>query len=85
MLPAAPAMETGSAQTLIPLGYLTKSSAKTTDFLVRVYSPKKVEYSFEAKKDGNHGAPQPVALARMGSNAAEPNLYAREWENNHCD
>ena len=33
----------------------------------------------------HHSAPQPVALARMGSNAAELNLYAREWENNHCD
>ena len=32
-----------------------------------------------------HGAPQPVALARMQSNAAEPNLCARELENDHCD
>ena len=32
-----------------------------------------------------HGAPQPVALARMQSNAVEPDLCAREWENNHCE
>ena len=32
-----------------------------------------------------HGAPQPVALARMQSNAVEPDLGAREWENNHCE
>ena len=32
-----------------------------------------------------HGAPQLVALARMQSNAAEPDLCAREWENNHCE
>ena len=32
-----------------------------------------------------HGAPQPVALVRMQSNAPEPNLCAREWENDHCD
>ena len=32
-----------------------------------------------------HGARQHVALARMQSNAAEPDLCAREWENNHCE
>ena len=41
--------------------------------------------SHQVRRHAHHGAPQPVALARMGSNAAEPNFYAREWENNHCD
>ena len=31
-----------------------------------------------------HGARQPVALARMQSNAAEPNVCARELQNIHC-
>ena len=39
-------------QPFCPLGSLTKSSAKTADFLVRVYFPKKVEYSYKAKSDG---------------------------------
>ena len=50
--PAALAMETASVQAMTPLGSLTKSSAKTADFLLRVYNPKKGEYSFKAKKDG---------------------------------
>ena len=50
--PAAPAMETGSVQTLTPLGNLTKSSAKTTDFLVRVFNPQSIQYSFKSRKDG---------------------------------
>ena len=50
--PAALAMETASVQAMTPLGSLTKSSAKTADFLVRVFSPKKTEYSFKSKRDG---------------------------------
>ena len=45
-------MEAALDQPLTPLGSLTKSSAKTADFLVRVYYPKKTGYSFKAKKDG---------------------------------
>ena len=45
-------METGSEQTLTPLGNLTKSSAKTTDFLVRVFNPQSIQYSFKSRKDG---------------------------------
>ena len=41
--------------------------------------------SHRVRRHARHGAPQPVALARMRANAAEPSLYAREWENNHCD
>ena len=50
--PEALAMEAAPVQSLTPLGSLTKSSAKTADFLVRVYNPKKIEYSFKAKRDG---------------------------------
>ena len=39
-------------QPFCPLGSLTKSSAKTADFLVRVFSPKRTEYSFKSKRDG---------------------------------
>ena len=39
-------------QPFCPLGSLTKSSAITADFLVRVYSPKIVEYSYKGKSNG---------------------------------
>ena len=45
-------MEAAPDQSLTPLGSLTKSSAKTADFLVRVYTPKIIEYSFKSKRDG---------------------------------
>ena len=35
-----------------PLGKLTKSSAKAQDFLVRVYKPRKVAYSFKINHNG---------------------------------
>ena len=41
--PAALAMAAAPDQPYCPLGSLTKSSAKTTDFLVRVYNPKKID------------------------------------------
>ena len=50
--PAALAMENASVQATTPLGSLTRGSAKTADFLVRVFSPKKTEYSFKSKRDG---------------------------------
>ena len=50
--PAAPAMESGSVQTVTPLGNLTRASAKTSDFLVRVFNPQSIQYSFKSKKDG---------------------------------
>ncbi len=37
-----------------PLGSLTKSSAKTQDFLVRVYKPRKVSYSYRSKANGQN-------------------------------
>lgn len=46
-------MEAALDQPLTPLGSLTESSAKTADFLVRVYYSKKIEYSFKSKRDGN--------------------------------
>ena len=49
---AALAMETASVQATTPLGSLTRCSAKTADFLVRVFSPKKTEYSFKSRRDG---------------------------------
>ena len=50
--PAALAMENASVQSTTPLGSLTRGSAKTADFLVRVFSPKRTEYSFKSKRDG---------------------------------
>ena len=47
-------MEAALDQPLTPLGSLTKRRAKTADFLVRVYYPKKIENLFKAKRDGNH-------------------------------
>ena len=41
--PAELAMEAALDQPLTPLGSLTKISAQTADFLVRVYFPKKIE------------------------------------------
>ena len=46
-------MKAALDQPLTPLGSLTKSSAKTADFLVRVYYPKKLEYSYKGKVNGN--------------------------------
>ena len=45
-------MESGSAQTVTPLGSLTRASAKTSDFLVRVFNSQSIQYSFKSKKDG---------------------------------
>ena len=39
-------------QTVTPLGNLTRASAKTSDFLVRVFNPQSIQYSFKSKKDG---------------------------------
>ena len=48
--PAALAM--AAEQPYCPLRSLTKSTGKLADFLVRVFYPKKVEYSYKAKGDG---------------------------------
>ena len=45
-------MTTTPEQPTSPLGSLTKSSAKAQDFLVRVYKPRKVAYSFKSKQNG---------------------------------
>ena len=45
-------MATIPEQPTSPLGSLTRSSAKAQDFLVRVYKPRKVTYSFKNKQNG---------------------------------
>ena len=45
-------MTTTPDQPTSPLGSLTKSSAKAQDFLVQVYKPRKVAYSFKSKQNG---------------------------------
>ena len=45
-------MTTTPEQPTSPLGSLTKSSAKAQDFLVRVYKPRKVAYSYKSKQNG---------------------------------
>ena len=56
-------------QPFCPLGSLTKSSAKTADFLVRVYFPKKVEYSYKAKSDGKLMENGEFSCILLGENA----------------
>ena len=45
-------MATAPEQPTSPLGSLTRSSAKAQDFLVRVYKPRKVTYSFKSRQNG---------------------------------
>ena len=45
-------MATTPEQPTSPLGSLTKSSAKAQDFLVRVYKPRKVTYSYKSRQNG---------------------------------
>ena len=45
-------MPTSAEQPTSPLGNLTKSSAKTQDFLVRVYKPREIKYSYNSKRNG---------------------------------
>ena len=45
-------MATPAEQPTSPLGSLTKSSAKTQDFLVRVYKPREIKYSYKSKRNG---------------------------------
>ena len=45
-------MATSAEQPTSPLGSLTKSSAKTQDFLVRVYKPREIRYSYKSKRNG---------------------------------
>ncbi len=47
-------MATAPEQPTSPLGSLTKSSAKTQDFLVRVYKPRKAYYSYKSKGNGQN-------------------------------
>ena len=54
------AVATTPEQPTSPLGSLTKSSAKAQDFLVRVYKPRKITYSYTSKRNG-----QKVEAARF--------------------
>ena len=45
-------MATPADQPTSPLGSLTKRSATTQDFLVRVYQPRKVTYSYKSRQNG---------------------------------
>ena len=45
-------MAAAADQPTSPLGSLTKSSAKTQDFLVRVYKPREIKYSYKSRRNG---------------------------------
>ncbi len=45
-------MAAAAEQPTSPLGFLTKSSAKTQDFLVRVYKPREIKYSYKSRNNG---------------------------------
>ena len=45
-------MATTPEQPTSPLGSLTKSSAKAQDFLVRVYQPRRVAWSYKSRQNG---------------------------------
>ena len=52
-----------------PLGSLTKSSAKAQDFLVRVYKPRKVTYSFKSRQNGQTVEKTRFACILLGQNS----------------
>ena len=62
-------MATSPDQPTSPLGSLTKSSAKTQDFLVRVYQPRKVTYSFKSKHNGQMQEKTRFVCILLGENS----------------
>ena len=45
-------MASAADQPTSPLGSLTKTSAKTQDFLVRVFKPRAIKYSYKSRRNG---------------------------------
>ena len=62
-------MATPADQPTSPLGNLTKSSAKTQDFLVRVYLPREHKYSYKSKRNGQQVEATRFTCILIGTNS----------------
>ena len=62
-------MTTTPEQPTPPLGSLTKSSAKAQDFLVRVYKPRKVTWSYKSRQNGQMLEKTRFECTLLGENA----------------
>ena len=62
-------MASAADQPTSPLGSLTKTSAKTQDFLVRVFKPREIKYSYKSRRNGQQVEAIRFTCILLGTNS----------------